>query len=394
MSAAQPRITVIEGAEIFAPEPMDASCVVFVDRRIAYVGPACGNTFQNLPVEIHHVDASGMILTPGLIDAHEHLVGGSGEEGFATQTPPITVHELLYGGITTVVGCLGVDTTTKTLPALLARVRGLDELGLTAYMYTGGYPVPPTHLCGSFQRDILFIPEVIGSGEIAISDSRSSEPSARELARVVRESSNAGMLAGKAGITHFHVGDLPTGLQPVRTLVDDLHVKASSVYPTHVQRTPDLLLEAVDLSRKGVTVDIDTLELDFVDHLARFLDHGGDPARLTISSDAALGSPSSVLNEMRRCVREAARPFEMVLRLATSNTSEVLGLHRKGRVEPGRDADVLLLRRESLELVHVFARGVQVLADGVPKIQERWLESSNRKIDLRAEKDEEDNPLQ
>ena len=55
-----------------------------------------------LPVET--VDAEGGFVVPGLIDPHEHLLGGSGESGFSSQTPEITLSEIVAAGITTVVG--------------------------------------------------------------------------------------------------------------------------------------------------------------------------------------------------------------------------------------------------------------------------------------------------
>lgn len=63
--------------------------------------------------------------------------GGSGEEGFASRTPEIQLSEIAPWGITTVVGCLGVDATTRTPTNLLARVKGLREEGLSAFLYTG-----------------------------------------------------------------------------------------------------------------------------------------------------------------------------------------------------------------------------------------------------------------
>ena len=118
-------------------------------------------------------------MVPGFIDPHEHLLGGSGEEGWASQTPEIALSEIVAGGITTVVGCLGTDTTTKTMPGLLAKAKAFNDEGLTAYIYSGGYNVPPITLTGSVRTDMLFVPEVIGAGEIAISDARSTEPTDR-----------------------------------------------------------------------------------------------------------------------------------------------------------------------------------------------------------------------
>jgi beta-aspartyl-dipeptidase (metallo-type) len=62
-----------------------------------------------------------------------------------------------------VVGCLGVDTTMKTMAGLLAKAKGLKEEGLSAFLWTGGYDVPPTNIIGTPRNDIMFIEEIIGS---------------------------------------------------------------------------------------------------------------------------------------------------------------------------------------------------------------------------------------
>src|SRR5437764_2129825 len=243
------------------------------------------------PFEIDTLDATGCFVIPGLIDSHEHLIGGSGERGFASQTPEIHLHELIEGAITTVVGCLGVDVVTRTMPALLAKVNGLRREGLSAYLYTGGYSVPPTTLTGSARNDILFVEEVLGVGETAIADRRSSRPDAGELARIASEAYIAGMLSEKAGVLHFHTGDDPRRLADVRALLDDYHVPPESLYPTHVERTPELFDEAVELAKRGVTIDVDVMERDLATWLKRYRDRGGPPGRLTASSDAAQVGP-------------------------------------------------------------------------------------------------------
>jgi beta-aspartyl-dipeptidase (metallo-type) len=94
----------------------------------------------------------------------------------------------------------------KTMAGLLAKAKALKEEGLSAYLWTGGYDVPPTNIIDSPRNDIMFIEEVIGSGEIAISDERSTDHVPHELAKLVIDTHNGGMLAKKAGVTHFHVG--------------------------------------------------------------------------------------------------------------------------------------------------------------------------------------------
>ena len=62
-------------------------------------------------------------------------------------------------------------------------MRALDEEGITAFMWSGYYAVPVRTLTGSIERDLLLIDKVIGAGEIAISDHRSTQPTFDEFAR-------------------------------------------------------------------------------------------------------------------------------------------------------------------------------------------------------------------
>src|SRR5918994_5397204 len=259
-------LTLIQNGEVYDPRPLGQASILLVDGKIGRVGNIDHSAVEALGLELAVIDAEGCLVVPGLIDPHEHLLGGSGEKGFSTQSPEISFSEIVTAGITTVVGCLGVDTTMKTLPGLLAKVKGLCEEGLTARMWTGGAKIPPTTLSGTVRNDILFIAEVIGCGEVAISDERSTEPDPRELARVVNDAHNGGMLSGKAGVTHFHVGESERRLQCLREITDRsrFQVKPEWLYATHVQRNEALMCEAIDLARQGVTLDIDVVDHDLI----------------------------------------------------------------------------------------------------------------------------------
>jgi beta-aspartyl-dipeptidase (metallo-type) len=379
-------LTLITGGELYAPEPRGRHDVLLAHDAIASIGELDRRAIEAAGLEVNVIDARGCIVTPGIIDPHEHLIGGSGERGFASQTPEITLRELVSGGITTVVGCLGVDTTTRTMPALVAKAKALNEEGLTGYVYTGGYNVPPSTLTGSVRNDLLFVHEVIGAGEIAISDRRSTEPSVPELARLVRDAYVGGMLAGKAGVTHFHVGDGAGRLAPIRALLDDYAIDPDLLYPTHVERNGALMQEAIELTHRGVTVDVDVVEQDLAVWVRFFLERGGDPTRLTVSSDAAITSPATLLDQIRSCVLEHGCSIEQTLPFVTSNTARVLKLQNKGCLEVGADADVLVLRRESLELVTVIGGGTLFMSDGQLQRSETYLAESNRRISLYGKK--------
>lgn len=375
-------LTLIENGDIYAPAPLGRKDVLILNDRIAKIGEVDRRALLALGLELEIIDASGCLVTPGLIDPHQHLLGGSGERGFSTQTPEIYASELALAGITTVVGCLGVDTTTKTMPALLAKAKGLNEEGLTAYIWSGGYNVPPTTLTNSVREDILFISEVIGAGEIAIADARSIAHDPLELSKLIRDAYVGGLLSRKCGVTHFHVGDEKTRLKLLRTLIDDFEINPALIYPTHVERNEELMREAIELAGRGSYIDIDTVEHDLHKWLRFYLDNGGHPERLTISSDASINSPQSLFEQVRSCVLKYDFPLEQTLACVTTNTAAVLKLDHKGRLAVGCQADALVLRQGSLEIKDVIARGRCLVRDGQLAFCENFLSESNRHIRL------------
>ena len=370
----------IENGEVYDPVPRGRRSVLVANDRIERVGAVDRRALDALGVEYETIDASGCVVAPGLIDPHEHLLGGSGEGSLALQTPMLFPREIVRAGVTTVVGTLGVDTTMKTIEGLLARVKALHEEGLSAFMWTGGYNVPPTTVLGSVREDMLFIHEIVGAGEVAISDERGLNQSAQELAKLVRDTHVGGLLTGKAGITHFHVGEEDVRLRPLRELVEEFQVKPEWLYPTHVQRNEKLLGEAIDLAKQGANVDFDCVEQDVAKWLRFYLDHGGPPERLTISSDADSSTPDIFYQQLRGLVVDHRHPLELVLGLVTANPARILALKEKGHVAAGCDADLIVLDRESLEIREVIARGRRMVVDGEVVMREKYLAKSKRAI--------------
>jgi len=376
---------IFRDGEIYDPVPRGVGAVVIVDGKIAAVGAlqvaSIERALASAQIEVEVVDARGCVLVPGLIDPHEHLLGSSGERGFSSRAPEIFCVELIAAGITTVVGTLGTDNTMRTMAELLAKVKGLEEEGLTAFMYSGGYTLPPMTLMDSVRNDLLFISHVIGVGEVAVSDRRAVQPDARALASVITEASVGGMLSRKAGITHIHVGEGKARLAPVIEALDGFDLDPCSVYPTHVTRSPELLREAAGLTRRGSFVDIDTTERTLASDLRSFVEAGGDLARLTISTDAGGSSPHNLIEQLASAVDEGWT-LERVLPLATSNTARVLQLSRKGRLASGADGDVVALRAGALEPVFVAARGQLVMREGCVSKSPTFLAESNRTVIL------------
>ena len=331
-------------------------------------------------------NGSSLLLTPGFIDSHVHVLGGGGEGGFANRTPEATLEGLTKFGVTTVVGCLGTDGIGRDMCSLVAKTKGLNEQGMSAYCYTGSYQIPVHTLTDSITKDIMMIQEIIGTGEIAISDHRSSQPTFEEFARVVADTRLGGVLSGKAGIVNVHLGDSPRCMDLIERVIDETEIPASQLLPTHVNRNEMLFCKAIEYALKGGAVDFTGNEdIDYWETICdevrvckgmkRMLEAGVNPNRMTISSDGqgslpmyskdgeflgmGVGQSSCLLKEVKECVFKADIPLEIALSTITSNPAEILRLKGKGKIEEGYDADLCILDQD-LQLVEVIARGKTV----------------------------------
>ena len=378
------KLTLLNNGDIYSPEHEGKRSILYCGQNIIHVGDIDEKKFCKAGVDVEVIDLKGHIISPGLIDPHAHLLGGSGENGgFSSQTPEISLSELVQAGITTVVGTLGADTTMKTMPGLLGKVKGLNEENLSAYCYTGGYTVPPSSIMKTVSDDIMFIDEVIATGEIAISDERSNEPDPQDLARFVVDTHMAGVLANKAGVTHFHVGEGPRRLQCLFDLLEYApDIKPEWLYPTHINRNEKLIEKAVLLTRKKAFVDMDVVDGQLFKWLKVYTKHGGKFEQLTVSSDASVTSPRNILDELRRCVIEHGMKLERLLPLVTCNPAKALKFKDKGRIKVGYEPSFIVLDKKTLDLVHVISRGKFMLRDGHSAVREKFLEESNRSIHL------------
>src|SRR5699024_12455897 len=105
------------------------------------------------------------------IDTHIHVLGGGGEGGFEKRTPEVQLSDLIKSGLTTVVGLLGTDGTTRHVTSLLAKARGLEKEGASTFIYTGNYDVPTLTITGNDKDDIILIDTHIETPEHSISSS-------------------------------------------------------------------------------------------------------------------------------------------------------------------------------------------------------------------------------
>ena len=357
--------TLIEHGEVYTPEPRGVQSVLIVNGTIGKIGAVDARKLAALDLPCTTLDATDCLVVPGFIDPHAHLLGAGGEQGFASRSPAVTLSELLGAGITTVVGLLGTDTTTRHLTDLLGKTRQLTAEGITALMYTGGFQVPTPTITHTIMEDLIVIDKVIGVGEIAIADQRAVAPTLDELAKLVSATLIGGMVGGKAGVTHFHTGPGKERLRLLHQLLDTHEIPPACLYPTHIGRSNALMDDAIALAKRGAFVDLDTVERDLDRRLRYYREHDGPPDQLTVSSDAhATDHTLFLYDQFVAVVREARQPPAQVLPCFTRNPARALRLEQKGRLEAGADGDVLVLRRESLEIAHLVARGQPLIRDG------------------------------
>jgi beta-aspartyl-dipeptidase (metallo-type) len=245
--------------------------------------------------------------------------------------------------------------------------------------------VPPVTLTGSVRGDIAHIDLILGVGELAISDHRSSQPTLDELLRIAGDAHVAGLMTGKAGIVHLHVGDGPRGLELVRRAISESELPPAVFNPTHVNRRKELFEEACDLSKQGCVVDITAFPVEegedawsAPEALSRYLEMGLPPGRVTVSSDGGGCLPvfdaggrvsrmdmarPSAMGEALQALLACGQPLERVLPAFTSNQAKLLLLPRKGNLTAGSDADLVVLDEEG-GIRDVMARGAWHVVEG------------------------------
>ena len=378
-------ITLIRNALTFAPNPLGMCDLLVADGRIAAIAPGIDLAGDGIEV----VEADGRWLLPGFVDPLTHPCGGGGEGGFGNRTAELEAADFIAAGVTCPVGALGTDSIARSLDVLYGQVMKLRAHGVSAHMYSGSYRVPAITLTGDVARDLVLVEPVIGMGEIAIADHRSSQPKPRELSRLAADVQLGGTLSGKGGTVFLHVGDGESGLGLLERSLAGSDLPRRLFYPTHCNRRQELLEDAIVHARRGGFIDFTvstTPELIAAGEVPALEAHraaieAGAPAdRLSFSSDAGGSLPRYVDGELAgldvarpHCLLELLRtasdgreaPPADVLAALTRNPADGLNLRRKGRLQVGADADLLLVDPAGMQLTDVFCLGQRRLRDSL-----------------------------
>ncbi|PHS17109.1 MAG: beta-aspartyl-peptidase [Kangiella sp.] len=366
----------LRNINLYSPEPVGLVNILIASDKIVAISK------DDIQIDSQWLtsdeDYQGKRVIPGFIDGHAHITGGGGEAGFKTKVPPVNLSQYTSAGVTSVVGLLGTDDITRNTSSLIAQVYALREEGISAWCYTGGYHVPLQTLTGSIKKDIIHIEPVIGVGELAISDHRSSQPTFDEIARIVGDAHVAGIMTGKAGIVHFHLGDGSRKLALIEDLLNRTELPPRTLNPTHCNRNIPLFEQACELTKRGISIDVTAFpesdsseEYSAKESFEIFHKKKLDQSKLTISSDGGGCLPQfdtqgelikldygrcSLLSDTFKELLDQGYPEEQVLLPFTKNVADLLRLSQKGEIKVGNDADLIVLDEEN-QIESVMALG-------------------------------------
>lgn len=375
----------IEKGIVFAPQLLGRKDILIAGSKILTVSEPGKVRVEGIDVQV--IDASEKFVIPGFIDSHVHILGGGGEGGPATRAPEIKLEDIVSSGVTTAIGCLGTDGTTRHMESLLAKARSLEKEGITTYIFSGSYQIPVVTITGSVLSDLVLIDKVIGAGEIAVSDHRSSQPTFEEIARLAAQCRVGGMLGGKAGVLHLHLGDGERRLEMLFRLTKETEIPPTQVIPTHINRNRRLLEEGIEFVRQGGYVDLtagnepeqeSNGEVSIARAVELAVEKNAPLTRITVSSDSngsmpvfdkagdlvglTIATEKSLLRNFRFLLEKGILKLDQAIKLFSTNPATFYKLEQKGEIKAGKDADLIVLDK-GYNLTDSLAMGQMMISD-------------------------------
>jgi beta-aspartyl-dipeptidase (metallo-type) len=375
-------IKLIKGGRIFNPDEIGIQDILIINNKILKIDQEISPSGY-FDLEIEYYDAKDKIVCPGLVDSHIHLIGGGGASGFISRVKEIPIEDIVCYGVTTVVGCLGLDHISKSVKTLLIKANALESAGISSYILTGSWVFPPITVTGSVEEDLVFIDKVIGV-KLAIGEASSTHPSKRELKDLIGEIRRASQLSSKAGILHVHLGpNSQEWIKLFQEIISEIKIPPSKIVFTHANRSQEMLNSMLEYTKQGGAIDL-TASLNPIERpgsiraseaLKTMLEQGISLERITITSD---GNASRVLpdggiihvgidpllSEIKDLVMEQKVSLASALKPVTTNPANLYQIDMtKGSLAPGKEADLIIMN-DRLEIIDVMAKGNWVVKNG------------------------------
>jgi adenine deaminase len=314
---------------------------------------AVGDVSAMIGPDTERVDATGMHLTPGLIDAHVHTY----EMHLAV---PHVAAAMLPHGVTTIATDFYGEAVVAGVPAVRASLDAARATPLNVLFtvpmpaYVQDRPYVHTGTIGDAEiAELLAWDDCIGIDECFAPLVAEGDPALLDLMERARAQRKA--LCGHGSETS---GSALMGWAAVGGHLDD----HECIAPEEVVEKARLGIRIVLREGSGVA--------DVRNCLPAITEHGLDPRRFSFCSD--LLSPVDLVREgdIDRCVRyaiEAGVDAVDAIRMGSLNAAETLRVDdRIGAVAPGKRADICLVagELEDFAVRHVVAGGELVVRDG------------------------------
>ncbi|MCK5806053.1 MAG: amidohydrolase [Lentisphaeria bacterium] len=366
---------------------LDKGRVLVEDGRIVSVGSGL-----DIPADADIIDAAGMVVTPGLIDAHSHLGLWESCNGFEgadgnEKTDPVTPHMRgtdAFNPLDVTVGeALAAGVTCAAIGPGSANVIG----GTFAVVKTHGTRVDRMVL-----RDPVAMKCAFGKNPKAVYDAKGKSPSTRmAIAAVFREA----MFKAQRYLAKVEAADGDPDKLP------DFDMKCEALLPVlrreipikaHAHRTDDLFtalrlarefnlritldhvtegaLIAAELAAEGVPCIVGPSfghrtkdELRHKSFETPGMLHAAG-VEVAITTDSPV-TPLASLPLMAGMAVKAGMPREAALEAITSIPAKILEVdNRVGTLEKGKDADIVIFDGDPLALgthvKYVFVDGQNV----------------------------------
>ena len=356
---------VLEGALVYdsAYRRFVRADVAVLGGRVLYVGPDCAEVLEAR----EHRDVSGRWLIPGLVDVHMHIES-------SMVTPPAFSRAVLRHGTTTCVAepheianVFGVDGIRRFIE--LARGCEADiffgvpsSVPSTGLETTGGVVTPDD------VRALMADPQVACLGEVMDCRSLVEEPDGRQAA-VVRSA----MRGRDHAVIEGHV--------PAYTGLDLARILFAGVDSDHCEQTPERLRDRIAMGM-FVEVQAKSVTPEVVEWLSARPELSGQWSFVTddVMADQL---PDGHLDRVVRRAISLGMPAELAIHAATTSSAERMVLRDRGRIAPGRLADIVVLDDlQGLHVEQVYKRGWLVGDTGFEPARHDFPESYYHSVHL------------
>ena len=328
----------LQGAQVFdsAYRCFRTASVAILDGRILYAGTDEEVLKQIEPQEV--ADLSGRWVIPGLIDIHMHIES-------SMVTPPVFLKAALQHGTSTciaepheianVFGTEGIEEFIRLAPA--------DDPEHAEVFFGAPSSVPSTDLedagAAVTPEDISFLmknPRVRCLGEVMDCRTVISEPQSR-AARVVK----AAEASRTVPIIEGHV--------PAFLGLDLARILYAGIDSDHCEQTPERMRQRFEMGM-FVEMQLKSVTKENIAYLAAHPELTGLWSFVTDDVMADQLQHDHLARVVRQAISYGLDPASAII-AATSSPAVRMDLRDRGRIAPGRLADLVVL--DSLEGFHV-----------------------------------------